>query len=93
MPDKTSEPLTDPKNVEVVFINEVAGIGILNGVVNLTLSTALFTPQGNIVLQDKIVASRLRFDLFVAQNLHKLLGDILEANTKGPSQPAKKMDS
>lgn len=93
MPDKTSEPLTDPRNVDVVFVNEVAGIGILNGVVNLTLSTALFTPQDKIVLQDKIVASRLRFDLFVAQNLHQLLGDILDANTKGPAQTPKKMDS
>lgn len=93
MPDKTSEPLTDPKNVEVVFVNEVAGIGVLNGVVNLTLSTALFTPQGNIVLQDKIIGSRLRFDLFVAQSLHTLLGDILEKNTKGAAQPRPKMDA
>lgn len=93
MPDKTSEPLTDPNHCQVIFFNEVAGIGFLNGVLNATLSVAQFTPQGNIVLEDKIVAARLRFDLFAAQNLHKLLGDILDANTKGPAQPSPKLDS
>ena len=93
MPDKLSEPLTDPNNEPIKFVNEVAGIGILNGVVNITFSTARFLPQDDVVILDQIVASRLRFDLYCAQRLHDALGKILDENTKGPALTKPKMDA
>lgn len=85
-----SLPLTDPNNVSVTFVSQVAGVGFLNGVLNVTLATARFTPIGSEVTPDIIVSSRLRFDLFCAQELHNLLGKIIEQNTKGPAQPVGK---
>ncbi len=85
MPD-----ISDPKNVPVIFISDVAGIGFLNGVCNLTLVTAQFTPSGDVVDTDLVVASRLRFDLFCAQRLYEMLGKIIDQNTKGPAQPPAK---
>lgn len=85
---------TDPNSVPVVFVNSVDGIGFLNGVVNVTMSTYRYTPaDGDKVEADSIIAARLRFDLFCAKQLHKLLGDIIEENTKGAAQPAGKLDS
>lgn len=81
--------LNDPNNVRVTFVNDVAGIGFLNGVLNVTLVTARFTPIGSAVEADNIVSARLRMDLFCAQSLHTLLGQIIEQNTKGPAQPTK----
>jgi hypothetical protein len=86
MSEENTVKLTDPNHVPVIFVNDVTGIGFLNGVINLTLSTALFTPQGSQVETDLVVASRLRMDLFCAQQLHGLLGKIIEENTKGPAQ-------
>ena len=93
MPDKLSEPLTDPNNEPVTFVSEVAGIGVLNGVVNVTFSQARYMPHDSVVMLDQIVASRLRFDLYCAQRLHDMLGKILDENTKGAAQPKPKMDS
>ena len=88
MPDPKEVIILDPHAVPVTFVSDVAGIGFLNGVVNLTLVTARFTPVGKDVDADLVVASRLRFDLFCAQRVHEMLGNILEQNTKGPAQPA-----
>lgn len=79
--------LADPYNVPVTFVNEVAAIGFLNGVVNVTFTTARFSPIGEKVETDSIVASRLRLDLHCAQALRDFLDKIVDENTKGPAQP------
>lgn len=90
MDDATKIKISDPNNVPVVFVGDVAGIGFLNGVINLTYATARFTPDGEKVDHDLIISARQRMDLYCAQRLHQMLGDIIEANTKGPAQPAPK---
>lgn len=75
-------PCSDPHNIQVTFYNEVGNVGFLNGIINVTLITAQFTPQGDQIVPDMVVASRLRFDLVCAQQLHQMLGQIIEANTK-----------
>lgn len=80
--------IPDPNNVPVVFVNSLAGIGFLNGVVNLTFATARWTPRGSEVLADNVISVRLRMDLFCAQSLHELIGQIIEQHTKGAAQPA-----
>lgn len=73
----------DPNNVPVTFVNAVEVQGFLNGVVNLTLTTARFTALRNAtVAQDEIVSARLRFDLLVAQQLRDALDEIIQKNTK-----------
>lgn len=81
-------PIAEPTHIPVVFANEVANIGILNGVINITLTAAQFTPQSDEVVPDLVIVSRLRFDLVCAQQLHQMLGQIIEANTK-PASTAK----
>lgn len=76
-------PVTDPLHVTPVFVNQLAGSGHLNGVVNLTFACALFSPKDDgSVAPDLVVTSRLRMDLFCAQQLHTALGQILEANLR-----------
>lgn len=76
--------ITDPHQVPVTFINQVAGSGFLNGVLNLTLATARFTPIGDAVEPDLIVSSRLRMDLYCAQQLRDMLTEIIDKNTAAP---------
>ena len=90
---KAMQPISDPYNCPVTFINDVAGIGFANGNINLTLSVARFTPCGDAVQSDLVIASRLRFDLYAAQQIHSMIGKILDENTKGAAQPRPKMDS
>lgn len=75
-------PITDPYQVPVVFVNQVACSGFLNGNCNLTLATARFTPEGGKVAADLVVTSRLRMDLFCVQQLRDTLDQILTQNTK-----------
>jgi hypothetical protein len=88
MTDNVKTPdlkITDPHNVRTEFANDIAGIGFLNGVVNVTFTQARWTPESLNATQfpiDSIVVGRVRFDLNVAQNLHHLLGQIIEQNTK-----------
>lgn len=72
-------PITDPHNVPVTFVNQVAASGILNGVVNVAFATAGFTPdnKGGVDL-DLVISARLRMDLLCARELHAILGKILE---------------
>lgn len=77
-----SLPVTDPDNVPVVFVSQVAGHGHLNGVINLTLATAKFTPRGEKIDPDMQVTSRLRMDLFCAQELRDALDGLIRQNTK-----------
>lgn len=75
-----AEPLkvTDPDNVSVTFINQVLGQGHTNGVINLTLGVARFTPEttGEIDV-DMVIASRLRMDIVAAQQLRDCLDELL----------------
>jgi len=85
-----SEPLkiVDPNNVRVEFVNTVGGSGFLNGVLNLTLLTARWTPDGTeSVPVDLIVGSRLRFDLKCAQEIRDALDAIIESNSKPAGKP------
>lgn len=81
-PDYT--PVRDPDRVPTVFVNEIIGTGTLNGVVNLTFATLRFTPTIDLseVLPDRVVSSRLRMDLYTAQQLHEQLGRVIAGNTK-----------
>lgn len=74
--------LTDPYQVPVTYCNQVVGVGALNGVCNITLATARFTPQDSKVIPDLVVSSRLRMDLWCVQQLHDQLAHILAQNVK-----------
>lgn len=87
--DVTASPLPDPQHVPVTFVNDVPGAGFVNGVVNITLSVARFSPMTNGETSvDFEIASRLRMDLHCAAMLHKALGLIIEQNTKPASGTA-----
>lgn len=76
-------PITDPHRVPVVFFNNLVGSGHLNGVANLTLAVANFSPSpGGAVLPDMVVAARLRTDLFGLQQLRDACDAILQQNLK-----------
>lgn len=86
----------DPNNEPVKFINGLDTHGFLNGVVNLTLTTARFSAGLTVedllsdvspevkVSEDAVVAARLRMDLYTAQELHAALGAIISKNTTKP---------
>jgi ATP sulfurylase len=75
-------PVTDPHRIPVVFVNQVVGAGHLNGVINVTLATAMFTPTKNGIEPDLVITSRLRMDMFCAEQLYAQLGSIIAKNTK-----------
>lgn len=76
--DNTRLPIGDPYKAPTVFVNQMVGSGYLNGVVNLTLATAQFTPNhAGSVDPDMVITSRLRMDLFCAQQLYEALGKII----------------
>lgn len=80
----TNISITDPGRVLPIFVNELIGSGHLNGVINLTFGTCLWTPNtdGTKVDTDLIVSCRLRMDLYAAQHLYERLGGIIAANSK-----------
>lgn len=85
MTEKTTDnlPITDPYKTPTVFVNQVAGSGHLNSVVNVTFATAQFTPNDNgVVDPDLVITARLRMDLFCAQSLYEQLGKIIEQTLK-----------
>ena len=88
MPDQPTLKITDPDNVAITFVNEVGNVGFLNGILNVTFTAARFTPNntpdGIQIAPDIVVASRLRMDLQCAQQLHTMIGSIIEANTTQP---------
>lgn len=80
-------PIRDPNNVPMVWISDLGASGFLNGSINVTLLTNLWTPQslgeGTVTVPpDLIVGARLRFDLFFAQQLRDTLDQIIQQNTK-----------
>lgn len=84
----------DPHNEPVKFIDTLEMIGFMNGVINLTFTTALFSagrpsPNADVqVVTDPIVSCRLRMDLHLAQQVHTALGKIIASNTKPSSEKA-----
>lgn len=75
-------PVTDPHRVPIVFVNQVVGAGHLNGVINITFAAALFTPTKNGIEPDLVITSRLRMDMFCAEQLYAQLGQIIAKNSK-----------
>ena len=71
--------ISDPNNVQVVFVNQVLGQGHLNGVINLTFGVARFTPSvEDKVETDMAIAARIRMDLVCAQQLRDSLDVLLK---------------
>lgn len=76
--DNDRLPIGDPYKTPTVFVNQMVGSGYLNGVVNITLATAQFTPnQSGGVDPDMVIASRLRMDLFCAEQIYEALGKMI----------------
>jgi hypothetical protein len=78
MTDESGIPITDPNNVQVIFCNALVGSGQLNGVINITLGVTRFSPQGNAIVPDLIIASRLRLDFPTAVALRDALSATIE---------------
>lgn len=81
-PNDDRLPVTDPHCVPIVFVNQVVGAGHLNGVVNVTFAAANFTPTKNGIDPDLVITSRLRMDMFCAEQLYAQLGSLIEKNSK-----------
>lgn len=77
--EEATLPITDPYRTPATFVNQVVNSGHLNGVVNLTFATALFTPNEAGIDPDLMITSRLRMDLACAQQLWMCLGKILDS--------------
>lgn len=90
MPDETKTeplPISDPYRTQIAFANQLVGSGFLNGNVNLTFAAALFTPNvDGGVDPDLVITSRLRMDLFCAQQLYERLGAIISDTVKNETK-------
>lgn len=73
-------PVSDPYKSQPTFVNQLVASGYVNGVVNLTLATALFTPLGGKVEPDLAITARLRMDMFCVHQLYERLGAIIQEN-------------
>lgn len=83
MSDSAPLKITDPHCEQVKFVSMVGSSGFTNGVINVTMLTAQWTPDGSDTVDpDLVVAARLRFDLKCAQELRDVLDGIIQANTK-----------
>ena len=81
--DTKALPITDRFNVPTVFVNQVVGAGHFNGVLNLTLACAQFSPNAaGGVDPDLVISARLRMDLFCAESLYAQLGIVIQQMTK-----------
>lgn len=81
-------PIRDPHHVPITFGSVLIGVGHWNGVVNLTIGAAQFTPQVTTDTQadpDFVVTSRLRLDLACATQLYTALGKIIEQMSLPPA--------
>jgi len=67
---------------DVTFVNTMTVSGFLNGILNLSFTTARFTANGDKVEPDEYPSLYLRMDLACAQAVHEALGKVLAANTK-----------
>lgn len=85
MTDPQPLPLSDPHHVPPVFVNELVGIGILNGVVNLTFATFQFTPKGGNEKPevDRTISVRLRCDLVCLEQIVADLQKFIASQSNG----------
>ena len=79
--------ITDYHHVLPIFCNTVVGSGTLNGVVNLTLGVALFTPQGAEIDPDVVICCRLRMDMACLETLYQQIGQMLTAQKPTDEKP------
>lgn len=78
--DTKAEPLrvSDPGNVPITFAHLLVAAGSCNGIVNLTLAAARFSPtEAGTIDNDVIVAARLRIDMTCAVHLRAELDRII----------------
>ena len=79
-------------NVGVTFVNVLVGQGVLNGVVNLQFGAYHFTPNGEAIDPDLVVACRMRMDIECAKQLYNSLAVLISASEKeageAPPPPA-----
>ncbi len=70
--------ITDPHNVPVIFAHHLVGAGHLNGIVNMTLGVARFSPTPDGAIDtDMVVAARLRMDMACAMQMRDQLDRII----------------
>jgi len=79
MTDKPQITIADPHHVPVVFSSHVAGVGMFDGVMNVTLCVAQFTPdlQTSQTAVDLAISARLRLSLGAAKDLYDRMGGML----------------
>lgn len=76
MSDHPIQPITDPDNVPVRVVNGMAQIGIIGGLVAITLTTArVGIGTDGKPNPDVIIAARLRFDLEMARIIRDKLSE------------------
>ena len=80
-PSEAALPISDIYRTPTTFVNQVVGSGFVNGVINVTFATANFSPRTTEgpIDPDLVITSRLRMDLFCAQQLYETLGKQLAA--------------
>lgn len=76
--------VADPHDEPVKFVNEVISTGHLNGNINVEFSALRFSATQDLkeVVENRIVAARLRMDLHCANQLYTALGSFLAQLTK-----------
>jgi len=81
-------------SVGIIFVNSVAARGLLNNVINLSLSAYNFTPndEGQ-VDPDPAIVCRLRMDKMAATQLRDVLNDLINLMDQAPPPPAKDDES
>jgi hypothetical protein len=79
MTDKPTITIADPHQVPVVFSSHVAGVGYWDGVMNITLCAAQFTPdlRSTAIPLDLAISARLRIPLGAAKDLYDRMGAML----------------
>jgi hypothetical protein len=79
MTEKPTITIADPHQVPVVFSSHVAGVGIFDSVMNVTLCVAQFTPdlQTSQTAVDLAISARLRLSLGAAKDLYDRIGGML----------------
>lgn len=70
----------------VTFVNTMTVSGFLNGLINLSFTTARFTANEGKVDVDEYPSLYLRMDLACAQQVHEALGKLIEQNTSKPAK-------
>lgn len=72
--------IKDDGKVDYVFVSDIASSGVQNGVVNMTLVTAYFTPEGtdiDDIKPDLRISARLRMDMYAVGRLRSVCDELL----------------